>query len=364
MTQNAPHNPINYQPLNGLRGMALLFVLFSHAANRGYTLLDDIAIAGAGSGKVGVYLFFVLSAFLLTDQMLKRYSLDNLFALSHLKKYANRRFFRIYPLFLFVLLTLWLGNIYWDDATPFQRFADLNLIGIIQHLLLIQGEAHLWTIAAEFKFYILLPVLCYGLIYCQGHFVRTSGYIAGLGLICFALYMITNINFLLYLPIFICGIYAAYLFNKYPAGIIQLSDKQANMIAGLFIVLIILTMPKTIMYLTDWKIRLSNPVACGFYGALWACFLLFALWYKSALQTCLQTRTLSLIGLISYSAYLWHWLILDLLDMTTIDHGAVKALIFYPLTLFIAYVSYRLIEEPCLNNKLWRNKAKPEENKV
>lgn len=56
--------------LDGLRGLAVGIVLLSHAANVGLPVLPGFTLSGIG--KSGVYLFFVLSAFLLTRLLLLR----------------------------------------------------------------------------------------------------------------------------------------------------------------------------------------------------------------------------------------------------------------------------------------------------
>ena len=52
--------------LDGVRGLAVLLVILSHLANKDILLFEGLKYSGNGSGKVGVYLFFVLSSFLLT----------------------------------------------------------------------------------------------------------------------------------------------------------------------------------------------------------------------------------------------------------------------------------------------------------
>ncbi|WP_397535366.1 acyltransferase family protein [Roseateles sp.] len=54
--------------LEGLRGMAALMVIASHASGLGLDLIPGLSLTGIG--KQGVYLFFALSAFLLTWQWL------------------------------------------------------------------------------------------------------------------------------------------------------------------------------------------------------------------------------------------------------------------------------------------------------
>jgi peptidoglycan/LPS O-acetylase OafA/YrhL len=50
--------------IDGLRGFAALMVLASHASAGGMNLLPGLSLEGIG--KHGVYLFYVISAYLLT----------------------------------------------------------------------------------------------------------------------------------------------------------------------------------------------------------------------------------------------------------------------------------------------------------
>ena len=60
--------PEHSPALDGLRGVAALMVVASHAGNMNLHLLPGFSWAGAG--KNGVFLFFVISAYLLTAQWL------------------------------------------------------------------------------------------------------------------------------------------------------------------------------------------------------------------------------------------------------------------------------------------------------
>ena len=60
---------LTIKSLDGLRGFAVLLVLLSHMSLVGINLVPGLDFAGIG--KAGVYLFFVLSAFLLTWQSLE-----------------------------------------------------------------------------------------------------------------------------------------------------------------------------------------------------------------------------------------------------------------------------------------------------
>src|SRR3546814_20292617 len=86
----------HYDALDGLRGLAVLIVIASHLSLLGFGLVPGLPVGGIG--KSGVYLFFVLSAFLLTRLLLERapaqFADGRLWSAS-----ALRRHLRIWPLY-------------------------------------------------------------------------------------------------------------------------------------------------------------------------------------------------------------------------------------------------------------------------
>src|SRR3954465_1021092 len=89
--------------LDGLRGLAVLLVLLDHASDARIRLFEAANMNRAG--KYGVYLFFVLSAFLLTHLLLLRPAAELARARTWLN-YALRRFLRIFPLYALVLVVM------------------------------------------------------------------------------------------------------------------------------------------------------------------------------------------------------------------------------------------------------------------
>ena len=81
--------------LDGLRGFAALIVVFSHTSNAGMFFIPLLDLRGVG--KSGVFLFFLLSSFLLTLPLLRKKK--EVLSLSVMSHYWQRRFFRIYPLY-------------------------------------------------------------------------------------------------------------------------------------------------------------------------------------------------------------------------------------------------------------------------
>jgi len=151
--------------LDGLRALAVLLVFFRHAAHT-YLTFNGIPPADVGgrplwhillNGWIGVDLFFVLSGYLITTSLLQARGHD-------WKTYAQKRFLRIVPAYVFVLLACVLG------AFPFYTVPDAD-IGwrIFYHLLFLQDylpadiNVVFWSLGVEEKFYIVAPFLIWWL---------------------------------------------------------------------------------------------------------------------------------------------------------------------------------------------------------
>jgi len=187
--------PINTSILNGIRGLAALYVLIGHARwllwegyiegyllhpqsyNQASKILVSL-LAFFGKGHVAVILFFVLSGFVIHYSIIKREKnkLDIL-------DYFKRRFLRIYPPLLFcMLLTLVLdltgkyiyGYSIYFQSTPVPLIneniiSNLNWITAIGNLLMVQGiythvwgtNGPLWSLMYEWWFYMLYPCIFY-----------------------------------------------------------------------------------------------------------------------------------------------------------------------------------------------------------
>jgi peptidoglycan/LPS O-acetylase OafA/YrhL len=117
-------------PLDGLRTIAALLVVGCHTA----------AIP-LPFGKAGVWLFFVLSAFLLTKPFVRAGDRD---VGAMLTTFYIRRAFRILPMYAVYVTAhgIW--------------FSDHAFIA--DQLLHFQGYGHLWTINQELLFYVIMPV--------------------------------------------------------------------------------------------------------------------------------------------------------------------------------------------------------------
>lgn len=126
---------IRQAPFDGVRGIAILYVTFSHLGNKRTS-------AFTGAGEYGVWLFFALSAFLLSHYFFVKPERARS-ALEWLN-YAMRRVLRVYPLYLAALIVgVLLG--WW----PFAALPDTALL----------RNPTFWAVFVEFRFYFLLPFI-------------------------------------------------------------------------------------------------------------------------------------------------------------------------------------------------------------
>ena len=136
-------HPEHVKSLDGLRGIAVILVLLSHASNN--NILFHPALAFNGIGKGGVYLFFILSAYLLDRQIgnaMMHQQADTWFW----KRSFIRRFLRIYPLFLIALA------FYWGITTAGLETVITNGTQFVHHMLMMDGRSVFWSIPVEFKY--------------------------------------------------------------------------------------------------------------------------------------------------------------------------------------------------------------------
>jgi peptidoglycan/LPS O-acetylase OafA/YrhL len=194
----------DYQPeLDGVRAVACLIVLFGHSLARNFHLPHGIGIS-----RIGVWIFFVLSAFLLTRQLIRK-PMTPLALLD----YAAARFFRIVPLFVLAVLFY-----YFTDIGSIESASQLWKI-----LTLREPFLHLWTIPPEMEFYVILPfvLLLYAAV------ARLWGTVAAMSLVCIVACsalviwppLATNSgsqNVGWYLFTFMCGALAAIARDKLP----------------------------------------------------------------------------------------------------------------------------------------------------
>jgi peptidoglycan/LPS O-acetylase OafA/YrhL len=141
-----------YRPLDGLRGLSVLFVVLYHFGVNHFLKPTHLFIYG----RIGVDIFFVISGFLITTLLLKEKVKTGKISLKH---FYTRRILRIVPaayLYLVVLLGMFICYGMQISATDF-----LTAFLFLKNLPIKSGyyTQHLWSLAIEVQFYLIFPVL-------------------------------------------------------------------------------------------------------------------------------------------------------------------------------------------------------------
>ena len=171
-SQSLPAQPVAepyHQPeLDGIRGIALLAVMLSHAGpyiQRNY-LAGKLLVYAMIPGWSGVELFFVLSGFLITGILLKTKAAENYFS-----SFYMRRFLRIFPIYYFVVtvgLLIAPHNSWWNSMLPPLEKTRIAYYFYVQNwpifwnhtnFLPISVFGHFWSLAVEEQFYLIWPLV-------------------------------------------------------------------------------------------------------------------------------------------------------------------------------------------------------------
>ena len=151
--------------LDGLRGIAILLVVLYHAAESFRPPAGGMLAAGGidfatplYSGWMGVNLFFVLSGFLITWHLLRRWTPEA--GGPEIGVYLTKRWLRIVPTYYVVLLIVAFGLVPHYPLEPGKMGLRIGY-----HLLFLQDYlpssilAPFWSLGVEEKFYLAMPVV-------------------------------------------------------------------------------------------------------------------------------------------------------------------------------------------------------------
>lgn len=313
-----------------MRGLACLIVLLVHAlANFSATLAPWLG----GAGKLGVWLFFVLSALLLTRRLQQqRYTRRSLV------DYALGRMLRILPAYAIAVLLYWrfgsAGIDSWDD--------------VLAAMTLRRGYAHLWTVPVEFAFYALLPLFAW-LLSIVHRRASLTWMLIGCILLIIAQQALfpywrtptNSIDVLWYLPCFLCGIAAAFVLEdrRWQPG-----ARTADAIGVVCLLLIAVTTP-WMQHLLSGRVLVPIDDKFVFLGVLWAQFVLTQARSAGLLARALGSRALTTVGRASYSIYLMHWLVV----LTIARHwpgNAAACAAAIVLSIAVGQIGWALVERP------------------
>ncbi len=303
--------------LDEVRGLAVLIVFASHAANDG--LLP--AWLGGGAGQSGVQVFFLLSGFLMA-RLYATQSFDWVAA----TRFGAARAARILPLYGLVIgLSLLAATL---GFAPHYRFD--NTSQALAALALLHAPQELWSIPVEAQFYALFLLI----------WARIGAQPATLALLVPPAFLlaagwrglVSDVMILIpYLPVFLAGVWLGTL----PAKALRPLD--ATWIRWFALAFLIGILP-------GLRPMLMPEIWDGFYPRFWLDppRLLAALLLVASAAACggnwLAGAPLAALGRVSFAVYLFHR---PALHWIGAEWGAAGA---FALTLGLAILSLHLVE--------------------
>ena len=341
---------IKYRPeLDGLRALAVLAVMIYHT--------DDKLLRG---GYIGVDIFFVISGFLITSIILKEININSKFSFYN---FYERRFRRIIPALIIVIFFSIIAS--WFILTP---TSFVELAKSIQYTLLFSSNfffyfseieyaaessllkplLHTWSLAIEEQYYLLFPILIYGI---KKYFKK---YLSTL-LIIFFFISLAIANYLAFynpsLNFFmlqtrgwelIAGSFLAYI------KVIKIKNNNffvSNLITFSSFVIIILSF----IYFND---NILHPSILTTLPVISTCLIIHFSNENNIIKKILSIKIFVFIGLISYSLYLWHYPIFSFARHLNMFDTALQKISFFLLTVFFSILSYFLVEKRCRDKKI------------
>jgi len=346
-------NRSHYPALDGLRGLAVLLVVFYH----NYGFINYFFF-----GWLGVDLFFVLSGFLITGILLRTSQQKGF-----LRNFYARRILRIFPLYYLTLIVFFI-------LLPLFRLDALNLNYYIENqfwfwiylqnwLFIFHPPSdtvalnHLWSLAVEEQFYLIWPFIIL-------LFKKPKGLIY---LLMILLVGIIALRFILWT----CQIERVAYFNLYTfsridgicigslLAVLKMTNPKAINRYFTFIVLGLAAL-NFVFYSFNRQNQFSYPylAIAGYttFATLFGLLVNEGTEYESTfINRIFSFRLLRFFGTISYSLYVFHWpLYLMMAPVLTrwsdknigfIDPSIVASTIATVLSVFLAWFSFLFFEK-------------------
>lgn len=348
-THKSLNKKFHIDSLDGLRGLAALIVIFSHTSNAGLFLFPGLNMSG--TGKSGVYLFFLLSSFLLTRPILSQK--DHFFTIRTMTTYFKRRVTRIFPLYIiFLLFALFIAQLEFKitNTRVFYAPFDLSWNQLVQHIFLQEGKGVAWSIPVEFKYYFMLPVI--GWIICkplQNNIYKSAIFLT-------LLFIITNflrpaeielLSTMSYVEAFLLGAMAAVIKENLDSGKVNFGQSVKHL-TYLGLIGIIITIPAL------YSLLIQSPVKSNFFhdkilmlSCFWFLILLGLISSETLFSKILTTKPAKFLGKISFSLYLFHSTIINLIYPTIGQTNKILACwLIFIISILVSYTTYLLIERP------------------
>ncbi len=351
------------RPIDGLRAFAVFGVLWSHIwmfyQNIPLTIYGININSILGSGFIGVDLFFVISGFCMYLMYAKK--ADTTFNLNTYGQFLSKRWKRIAPSFYFVVLFECVFHLFKSGVFPFRSLAyHYTFLNIFDDQNVLSPP--FWSLDTEWHFYLILPfiffrdkerkwtILRISLLMLASMIIRIT-YFAGFNL-SEGKTIPTDPVWFRFIE-FAWGMLAALFYIK---NRVLLNFLRGNI--GVILCLFLVCIGRGLMitpvynYFGDYAF-IVRPFGEPIMTFGFALLVLNVITSESLVSKLLQTRPILFAGKVSYSMYLWHWIISIHISFLVMNYTGVNSLgmllsfLFSVLALIpVSYLSYRYFELP------------------
>lgn len=360
-SEQPPHEPISgprrFRPdIQGLRAVAVLLVI-----------LYDARVPLVRGGYVGVDVFFVISGFLITGQLVREVSHRGRV---HFSEFYLKRIRRLLPPAAIVVISTMLVARRWApplQVTPWSWDAIYTAFYGINYRLAALGVnyqnadgqvspfQHYWSLAVEEQYYIIWPVLITVIVLLSGRRrwlrVLPAVLVAAVVVSLFTSTQLLHTNaplayFSMQSRAWELGVGALLALGA--GRFARLKLGPAGLLSYLGVVLIV----GSAVWFTDQTafpgLPATVPVAGAALVILAGCHPVAA----GAERTLLRWRPMQGVGRVSYSWYLWHWPMVVMLPLIAPNYtfGWVRNLEAMVLALWLATLTYFLVEAATLRS--------------
>ncbi|KGO92510.1 acyltransferase family protein [Flavobacterium subsaxonicum] len=346
--------------LDGIRAISILMVLIGHASETmPKSLKENILFMFIANGSLGVKIFFVISGFLITKLLLIEKKKNGKI---NLKDFYLRRIFRIFPVFyLYIIVILFLKYTLIPNI-----FNNFTLVGFAcvylwnyKHLLVSDTTpdngnwffGHFWSLSMEEQFYLVWPVM----------FIKIKNMSLLIKIVAVIIILMPIVRIATYFLMpdsrgqlgmmlqtggdsILVGCLAALLEQNTKFKKVAVKYYSNGYLIALSALFIFILSP-----LLNSKLGGTYSVTLGHsINNIFIIILIFwCIYIPSKVANVLNSRVLVQIGILSYSLYIWQQLFLTNRTDLWVNKFPQNIII----VVFVAFISYYVVEKPILNIK-------------
>lgn len=333
--------------VDGLRALAVIPVILFHAG-----------IGLFSGGFIGVDIFFVISGYLITTIILSEKK-SGVFSLAN---FYERRARRILPaLFLVMLATIPLAYL-WFIPSDFKDFSQslfavtvslsnflfLSESGYFESATELKPLLHTWSLAVEEQYYLLFPLLLISMWKWKRSWMILVLVMLALASISLAQWASLNepkaAFYLLptrFWELLIGSFVAAYLLKREQVA-------ESSFLSSVGLLLIVYSM----LFFDN---QTPFPSVYTLIPTLGAALVILFTTKESYTYVLLSNKVMVSIGLISYSAYLWHFPLISLAKyrmMGEVDNWVMAGLL--GCTFMLAWLTWKYVETPTRDRRKFK----------